>query len=228
MNIVYALTRNVYEWMIPSITSLMEHNPEANVFVLCEDDELSLPYPVNVINVSGQTYFPETGVNYKNAFTYINLLKVRYPSILDIDKVIHLDIDTIVCDSLQGMWDTDLTNKWVGAVQEYRGWYKPFGNVYYNMGVAVLNLEQMRRDGIEQMMQNYLNNVKQPWADQDAWNKYGLEQNKIVPIDLRYNENVMTGNTRSPAIVHYCSVRDWFTSTDMYRVEYLNKYREKA
>lgn len=228
MNIVYAMTHHVYQWILPSIRSLKDTNPDAQVYILAEDNELpfDLPMKATVINVTNQTYFPKSGVNYNNDFKYINLLKVRYPSILPVDKVIHLDIDTIICDSLKGLWETDLTGKWFGACREHRAHYRPFGEDYYNMGVAVINLEQMRKDGIEQKMQDYLNDVKQPFADQDAWNKYGLEQNKIVPIDIRWNEAIATGETKHPAIVHYCGIKDWFTRFNMPRVSYLNAYRK--
>lgn len=229
MNVVYAMTRNVYEWILPSLRSLAEHHPDARVFILAEDDKLpfELPITATIINVSGQKYFPKSEcVNYTNMFSYINLLKVRYPSILEgVDKVIHLDIDTIICDSLEGMWNTDLSGKWFGAVQEYKGKYRPFGERYYNAGVLVINLEQMRSDKAECDMQCYLNTVRQPWADQDAWNKYGLKDNKIVTMDVRWNESQMTGYTDNPAIVHYCGYRDWWTKQDMHRVGYLNKYK---
>lgn len=225
MNIVYAMTRHVYWWILPSLRSLAEHEPDARVFILAEDDELpfELPMPAEIINISGQEYFPETGVNYNNSFKYINLLKVRYPSILPVDKVIHIDIDTIICDRLSGLWDTRLDGKWFGAVREIQTWYKPFGDVYYNMGVAVINLEQMRRDGIEAEMQRYLNEVKQPFADQDAWNKYAEE--KAVAVDNRFNESGPTGTTDNPAIVHFCGIRDWYSRRNMNRVEYLDRYR---
>lgn len=229
MNIVYAMTRHVYEWILPSLRSLAKHCPEARVFILAEDDELpfALPMQAEIINVTGQTYFPQSGINYNNDFKYINLLKVRYPSLLPVDKVIHLDIDTIICDSLREMWETDLTDKWFAACPESKQhWYHPFGEAYYNMGVALINLEQMRKDGIEPKMQAYLNDVKQPFADQDAWNKYGIEQNKIVPLAAKWNESAPVGCTEHPAIVHYCGIKDWFTNANIFRVEYLNQYRE--
>lgn len=228
MNIVYAMSHHVYPWILPSIRSLAEHNPDARVFILAEHDTLpfDLPMPVEIINVSNQTYFPRSGVNYHNDFTYINLLKVRYPSILPVDKVIHLDIDTIVCESLEPLFETDLTGKWLAACPECQTWYSPFGNVYYNMGVAVINLKQMRDDGCEPDMERYLNEVWQPFADQDAWNKYGIAKDKFVRMDVRWNEGQTTGRTDHPGIVHYCGFKNWFFNQSMPRVEYLNKYRE--
>lgn len=231
MNIVYAMTRNVYEWIIPSIRSLHNMNPNATVYILCEDDSLpfDLPIPATIINVSGQTYFPMNSVNYNNPYTYINLLKVCYADYLPCEKVIHLDLDTIVCEDLQPMWNTDMSGKWVAAVPEKpdcwkpEGW-KPFGEKYYNMGVALINLEQMRKDDIQHRMVHYLNTVKQPFADQDAWNKYGSEYDKFVDLPLRYNEGLTTGTTDYPAIVHYCCIRHWYFHTP-YRPEYIKRWK---
>lgn len=227
MNIVYALTKNYYERLLPSMKSLKEHNPNAKVYIVCEDDRIpiDLPFCVQTVNVSGQKWFPRSGANYNNMFTYINLLKVVYGSLLPVGKVIHLDVDTIICDSLEGLWRTDVRGKWFAAAEEKYGWYKPFGEKYYNMGVALINLQQMRKDKIEPVLVDYLNNVSQPWADQDAWIKFGLEQDKIAELDVRYNENMMCGCTDNPAIVHYCAVPDWWTNRNTFRHEYLDKYR---
>ena len=158
-------------------------------------------------------------------FTYIGLLKVCYQSLLPCNKVIHLDADTIINDSLKDMWDIDLEGKWYAMCQEHRGRYRPFGNRYYNAGIMLINLKQLRKDDIQDQMVNYLNTVRQPWCEQDAFNKFGLEQNKIVDMDVRFNENMMTGFTDRPAIIHYCAVRDWWTNRNITRVEYLNRYR---
>ena len=227
MNIVYALTRNFYPRLLPSIRSLIEHNPDVKIYILAEDDEVpDLPCKATVINVTGQTYFPENGPNYRNMFKYINLLKVCYPEYLPrLNKVIHLDVDTIVCDSLEGFWKTDVKGKWFAACQEVNGVYKPFGEKYYNMGVALINLQQMRKDNVVPKMVGYLNNLRQPWADQDAWNYYALKYDKAAELDVRYNENGMTGITDSPAIVHFCGYMDWWENTRLPRHEYLEKYQ---
>ena len=222
MNIVYAMTRNVYHKAGPSMLSLVEHNPKATIYVLAEDDEVDFPVKCKIINVTDQEWFPESGPNYHNRFTYINLLKVCYPEILKVNKVIHLDIDTIICDSLDGLWKTDMAGKWYAAVNEETGSYKPFGSRYYNMGVALLNLAQMRKDQCVEGMVEYLNTVEQPWADQDAWN---IHQDKAVEVDLRWNENQMTGWTNDPAVVHYCGRPDWWETNAMFRIDYLNQYR---
>lgn len=223
MNVVYCVTANYIEKIKPSIRSLREHN-KCRIYVMTEADSIDID-DVEVIDIRGQEYFLPGSVNYHNMFTYIGLLKVCYQSYLPCDKVIHLDADTIVADSLTQMWKTDLNGKWYAMTREYRGRYRPFGEKYYNAGVMVINLKQLRIDGIQDEMVRYLNTVPQPWCEQDAFNRYGLENGKIVELDVRYNENVMTGFTEDPAIVHYCSIGDWWTNEKMSRHEYLDKYR---
>lgn len=230
MNIVYTLTRNVYEWMLPSIRSLYEYHPDAKVYILCEDDEfpLDIPFDATVINISDQHMFDKS-VNIKNRFGgYINLLKVYYPTLLPrLKKVIHLDIDTIICDSLDPFWKIDLTDKWIAAVPEYSARHsqlKLYGDMYYNAGVMLINLQQMRKDNIEDTMAKFLIEVPQPFADQDAWNKYGIEQDKIAVAPARYNECLSTKYSDDPAIVHYCAYHDWFTNKHTPRRSYLEKY----
>lgn len=228
MNIVYALTKNVYEWVVPSIKSLAEHNPKARVFMLAEDDEFpyELPIDVEMVNVSDQTYFPDIATHRKDDFGgYINHLKIWYSKFLPVNKVIHLDIDTIICDKLDGLWKTDVSEKWFAAVPESQKWYNPFGDKYYNTGVVLFNLAQIRKDKPQQDMTDYLLNTDQPYADQNAWNKFGYEQNKIAELELRYNESRVTGTTDNPAIVHFCSIPDWWKNKKMERREYLDAYR---
>ena len=229
MNIVYAMTHHVYEQILPSLRSLAEHHPDARVFILAEDDGLpfELPVKAEIINIADQQWFPEDGKNYNTWFKYINLLKVRYPTILPVDRAIHLDVDTIIWDDLTGLWETDLDGKWFGAVPEIQTWHRPFGKEYWNMGVAVLNLAQMRKDGIEQTLQDLLNNEKLPFADQEAWNIVAHGTGKVVDLDRRYNEGIPTGYTQHPAIVHYCGYKDWWTNMRMPRIECLKKYREE-
>ena len=224
MNIVYCVTANYIEKIKPSIKSLRYFNPKVKVYLVTEADSCDIE-DVEVIDIRQQKWFPQSSMNYHNQFTYIGLLKVCYAELLPCDKVIHLDADTIVNGSLKGFWETDVKGKWFAMAREYRGWYRPFGDKYYNAGVMLLNLKQMREDNIQQTLVDYLNTVSQPWCEQDAFNKYGIEEDKIVDLDVKWNENVMTGFTDDPKVIHYCSISDWWTNHYMARHEYLDRWR---
>lgn len=229
MNVVYSASRNLYPYMLPSIMSLLEHNEVENIFLLIEDD--ALPYPIpeqcTCINVSGQTIFPETGANYRSQFTYMALMRAAYTLVLppEIDKVIQLDIDTIVTDSLLDLWETDMTGKWMAACNEERGIFKPFGNKYYNIGVALFNLSQIRQDGVDLAVIEALNTQPLRFLEQDAWNWFGQHAGKIIEVPTRFNECFATGFSVRPAVIHYAGFPDWMHNQNIPMRQYLDRYK---
>ena len=224
MNIVYCVTEDYIDKIKPSVKSLRFFNPKAKVYLVTETDGCDIE-DVEVIDIRNQQWFPEDSINYRNQFTYIGLLKAVYGELLPCDKVLHLDADTIVNGPLNALYETDMKGKWFGMVEEKKGNYHPFGSKYYNAGVLLLNLKQIRKDKIQDRMVEYLNTVWQPWCEQDAFNKYGIENDKIVELETKYNENIMTGFTDDPKVVHYCSIGDWWDNRYMQRAEYLNRWR---
>lgn len=210
--------------MLPSITSLLEHNDPEVVYILAEDDEIpNLPPVCKVINVSDQTLVKKTSPNWNNFFCWIILLRVCLPEILDCDKVLHLDADTIINDDLTPVWETDVEGKWFAAVPEYVGVYKPYRDKYYNAGVMLYNLEQMRKDNIVPKFLDEINNKQYRFPEQDILNRFGVPD-KAVDLPVRYNESFCCGYTQEPAIVHYAGYGNWYGNRSMYRSEFLTKY----
>lgn len=225
MNVIYSASRNLYPCLQWTITSLLEHNKNVTVYVLAEDDELPFEIPCKhkIINVSNQQYFGKDCPNINSPFTYMAMLRVCTPELIKAAKVIQLDVDTIICDSLEPLWETDLTGKWVGWCPERFGTYRPYGPLYYNFGVAVLNLGQMRKDKATDQLVKLLNSGFYRFIDQDAMNVLAVP-GKTVDIDIRFNESFCCGYTGNPAIVHYAGHHDWYENKTIYRWEYLAKY----
>ena len=224
INVVYCVTANYIDKIKPSIRSLREFNPDAKIYLVTEADSCDIK-DVEVIDIREQKWFPENGVNYHNPYTYIGLLKVCYGELLPCDKVIHMDADTIINGSLNAFYETPMEGKWFAMVEEKYGHYHPFGDKYYNAGVFLLNLKQMREDNIQDQMVEYLNTIPQPFCEQDAFDKFGIENDKIVELDVMWNENCTTGYTNHPKVIHYCAFHDWWTNRFMFRGEYLDLYR---
>ena len=224
INVVYCVTANYIDKIKPSIRSLKEFNPDAKIYLVTEADSCDIK-DVEVIDIRGQKWFPENGVNYHNPYTYIGLLKTVYTELLPCDKVIHMDADTIINGSLNAFYETPMEGKWFAMVEEKYGHYRPFGDKYYNAGVFLLNLKQMREDNIQDQMVEYLNTIPQPFCEQDAFDKFGIENDKIVELDVMWNENCTTGYTNHPKVIHYCAIHDWWTNRFMFRGEYLDLYR---
>jgi lipopolysaccharide biosynthesis glycosyltransferase len=67
------------------------------------------------------------------------LVRAAYTKIFpDLDRILSIDIDTIVNENISELWDLDLTGYYIAAVEE-RELSKAEGS-YFNMGVAMLNL----------------------------------------------------------------------------------------
>jgi lipopolysaccharide biosynthesis glycosyltransferase len=99
----------------------------------------------------------------------------------ELDRILYLDADLIVCDSLAPLWEIDLGNNWLGAVTnvlQHNDVQRPAElglagpEVYFNAGVLVMNLDQMRRDNRTEALREYSvrNAGRLLWRDQDALN----------------------------------------------------------
>lgn len=225
---VYSGTRNLYPDMVTAAKSLVANSSVEKIYFLIEDDVFpeKLPQLIETINVSKQKFFPRNSANFKTPFSYMSLLRVCYTKLLpqELGKVLQLDVDTVCIDNIDELWDIDLTGKWFSAVEEKLSTYKPFGKLYYNIGVAMFNLDQIREEHADDLLINYLNTEKTPYIDQDAWNRHMAERHVSMPG--RFNESFVTGFSEIPAIVHFAGFKDWQTTPRASRREYLKKYRE--
>ena len=228
MKVVYEATRNFYKYLPGAIASLLDHNDPEVVYVLAEDDHIDgLPDVCRVIDVTGQPWISETSPNWKTFYSWMVLIRVCMPEILKHeDKVLQLDVDTIVCDSLEDLWNTDMDGKWFGMVPEYESAYRPFGPVYYNAGVLLFNLKQLRLNNIMPVMVTDLNTMFHPYPEQDVMNMYGQGFKKIVDLPVRYNTSYCCGLVEHPAIIHFAGIPNWTELDGIIGADLVKKYHQ--
>ena len=208
---VYCATRNIYHKIIPSLKSLLFNSSVEKVYLLVEDDhpDIGIPdwAPVEYINVSGQTYFPPDGANSNCWWTYMVLMRIVLCKILppDLDKVLSLDCDTIINENIDELWDLELEDNYFAAVREVHRLFPV--EPYYNAGVTMWNLEQMR-DGKADEIVTRLNTVQYTFSDQDAMNI--MCHDRTIELRSWYNANRFTTPTDSPKIFHYAATGTWY------------------
>ena len=225
---VYAGTRNLYQAMVPAAKSLLYHKGADKIYLLIEDDEFPewLPPQVETLNVSGQIWFPPNGANASSWFTYMSMIRVCLTKLFPkLDRILWLDVDTVVVDSLDELWDMDLKTNFFAMAEEKCNPYRPCGPMYYNAGVTMFNLDQIRKEKVDDQMIRMLNETEYPWVDEDVMNRVGA-YGKIIDLPTRYNEAVCNGYTENPAIIHWAGFRDFENDKKAPRREYLKKYRE--
>lgn len=164
INITYSTDIKTHLILIVSITSLMEHSTNSNLFynvyILIGPDfntvarkrieSLSQKYTRLSIRTIVVNYSIPNLVNFKRtlASSYRLLTSVIFP---DIKTLIHLDCDTFIFKDLDYFYNLNMTNL------EFRGQldfdqyneltkYKCHNDHYINAGVILMNLDEMRKN----------------------------------------------------------------------------------
>lgn len=170
--------------------------------------------------------------------------RIMLPDILpNVDRVIYLDIDILVCGNLQELYRTDLGYSSLGAVVERDVSVffpdHPIGlgiqpDRYFNSGVLLMDLARMRQENFTAKLIAFAKNVQANlrFIDQDLLNLYFKDT--VVLLDGRYNyTNYLMRYESRPvselAVLHYNGpVKPWFSDlADQERfMSYLIRYKD--
>lgn len=212
----YTGTRNLYDMMVPAVKSLICNSDVDEVWLFIEDDELPEYYQfpkeiVKVRNVSKQLYFDKDGPNMKSKFTYMAMMRATFAKEFpEYDRILSLDVDTIVTDNISGLWDLPLGDKYYFAAAKEGGATDKHGYLYTNIGVCLYNLEKLRDGKCDEVIEA-LNTKKYDYLEQDAFNE--LCQGGIFELDPTYNSTPFTKLVDNPRIVHYAGQKKWSDKT---------------
>ena len=208
MNIVYSSSDSYAQVMGVSLFSLLKNNtdsPELNIFII--DNNISDKNKDKVVSMCrsfdrGVTFIPIADIE-KLAGTSIDVgrwnistfARLFYGSLLpeSVEKVIHVDCDTMVMSSLRPLWETVIEGKAVaGALECIGDSYKTEigmakDDIYINAGNVMLNLKYIRERGLEESFKKFIaSHSRLSFMDQPVLNACTANDEKLV-VDLRYN-----------------------------------------
>lgn len=132
-------------------------------------------------------------------FTLANYYRLFFANLVpqDLQKLLYIDIDTLVVGDLSPLFQLDLGELAIGAVQDVEMHLRTDLGLtntedYFNSGVLLINLPQWRKQHVTEracdLILRYPEKVR-GWVDQDALNL--LFQGVWFRLDWRYN--VMNG-----------------------------------
>lgn len=120
------------------------------------------------------------------------LLKFVLPELIDkYAKVLYLDGDIIVREDLSKLYNTELGDAYLAAVVDsgsiyVKNTYIQSVKDYFNSGVMLLNLEQMRKDNLPQtLIQTKMEMTDSNMMDQNVFNV--VCDGRMLPLPIRYN-----------------------------------------
>ena len=196
-------TRDWYHRMALSLKSLLKHTYLDKVYFMIEDDFFPEPLPpfVQCVNVSNQQFFSPDGPNYQSMYSYMVLLRAALPIMFpDIDIALSIDADTLTNGDIGGIWDTDMSHKYLAAVKEMRALH---GADYYNAGVMLMNFANMRRDKIPEQAIKLLNEKYFRWKEQDVLNDFCRYHIAALPRRYNYSPGITGKPGQDYTVRHY-------------------------
>lgn len=173
-----------------------------------------------------------------SAFPLTVYMRVFSPYVVgeDVEKLIYLDVDTLLQDDISKLWNTDLGDYTIAAAQDVGktvdcSWggianYKDLGltadTKYFNSGVLVINPKKWRQENITIEVMSALSKYKQyvQLADQ-----YGLNvvfANKWLELDPKWNWFAFQENN-NPSLIHFLDIKPIFTtynSQEIYKKQF--------
>lgn len=140
------------------------------------------------------------------------------PELIDEDKLIYLDSDIVVNSSLLPLWQLDLEDTYVAAVEDANGKkyakrYGLKGSKFFNTGVMVVNCKKWIKDDIpKKAVEIAMKNTGTKLGyDQTVLNR--LFEGNIKFLDLKWN-------------LQYCPINIWATYDN--KQEYKNAVKNPS
>ena len=149
---VYTGSRNLYPYMVPAIKSLLIHSDVDKIYLYIQDDQFPeyLPPNIQIRNATNQKYFRKYSPNLNSKFTYLAMMRAalakEFP---DLDKILSLDVDTIVVKNISDVWNLPIQDYYFAASREplrSKGGEYYTCDLYVNTGVCLYNLKQLSHD----------------------------------------------------------------------------------
>ena len=199
MIVVYAANRKWYKHLPTAIGSLLTHNPNAFVYVIAEDDQIDCIKRKKNLKIINKNNFPNfIDPNHPNAnshWTIFSLMRCFLTKMIDEDKILWLDVDTIVLDDLSELWNMDMDGYAIaGWREEKKNWmhvrHLMHKSEYVNSGVLLMNLKFIRDKQFDDKFIKFLSGEAWRNPDQDTVNV--ICDGYIKYFDVIYNYGPVT------------------------------------
>jgi len=212
LTVAYASDRNLYKYLPMAINSLLMHNPDARVYVFAEDDEIeSLRHP-NVTVIKDTVFdgmIKETSPQFNYYLPRATFARLWLAKVLKEDRVLWLDVDTIVDDDLTDLWNMDIgEDNYIAGTYDKGALIFNIGidvAYYINAGVILMDLDKWRKLGLVARCTKLVNNIKFRFGDQDIINVACDGHIKRLSAQYNYSRVTRTDGIEKPAIYHFAS-----------------------
>ena len=224
MNVCLCFGPNWAKYVAVELHSMFKHNKVSKVYLMSEkvphEDKMSIlaiceENGVEMIYIDMEAWEKthlRSKKNIDNRFTKYTLYRLAIPDMVPEDKVLYLDADTLVVGNVEDFYNTPLDSSKViagcidtgiGAAHK-RKIGSPANSTYLNAGVLLMNLDEIRKLGVNRQWLRMMADKHYPAHDQDIIH---LTLNgKFEVVSPIYNASVSTAcdiPDEEVRIVHY-------------------------
>lgn len=249
MVVVYCSDENFVQHLLVSITSLHHHNKCEELIIYILDGGISKTSNALLKHFSEKAGFNLSFIEvdislYENFLVDGHISRATYyrisiPDLLPVehDKVLYLDCDIVVNDSIVDLWQHVMGDFAIAAVPEFdniRNIEMGLGNTKtFNAGVLLLNLKKWRAQDLSSKVLIFIkeNSEKIKFHDQDALNAVLVQDWLELPIKWNLTSKFIArrkgiinkellNQIDQPAIIHFNeSFKPWH-----YQLRHPKKY----
>ncbi len=211
MNVVYTFDDGYSVITSVSLLSLLENNKEVselNIFIVdcgISDENknkfilLTKKYNRKIVFIDGKNMEKKIPIKLDLLYwSFVCYVRLFFSELLpQLDRVLHIDCDTLIKDRLDKIYDIDLQDNLCAACYDCLPTPKYAIGMkreekYYSNGLILFDLKGMRENKIQEKFVDYIiqKDGKLPHLDQDVLNE--VLKDKIYTLSARYN--LMTQN----------------------------------
>lgn len=246
MNILYSSDDNYAKISMVSLASMLENNKEMKkIKIYYIDDNISIENKKKIIEIVNlfkreiefiSSDILDTSFIMKTNFSKAGYYRLLISNIILEDKILYIDCDTLILNSLEKLWNINMKNipiaGVVDTVQNYVATSVGMKNnsSYINSGVMLINLDYWRKNDIEKEIMNFFNQYsgKVPHHDQGVIN--GVFENKYI-LEAKYNFMSQFYIYRASELAKIYNIKNYYSQDEIddgksnpVIVHFLNKF----
>ncbi|HES59338.1 MAG TPA: glycosyltransferase family 8 protein, partial [Caldithrix sp.] len=228
MNIVFATDRGYLQHLAVALASLLEKNNEMNIYVVNDDLSVADLKKLKKLFVGKDSNLIDAKINddriasliITHSFTKATYYRIFIQDIVKGDKALYLDTDVIVTQKINELYDTDLSDTFLAAVDDmdihnYGDLEMTSAAKYFNSGVMLINLAYWRAHNVKDRVIKFIERKPEVihYVDQDGLNS--IVNGNWLELHPRYNVHTrflyierdaissLKEAINDPVIVHY-------------------------
>lgn len=207
LNIVYSTDNNYAQHTGVSICSLLENNKQfdtINIYIIENNisnenkekiNKIVDRYRRNIKYIDFKKYKDKLNLNMEWKISLSSYARLFIASLLpkNVDKVLYYDCDTVIVDSLDEIWNINIDEYYIAAVQDtVKNSTKTAVGIdkkykYINAGMLLINLKKWREEKVEEKFLTFIKEHNGNVIHHDQGVINGVLYKKIKIISPRFN-----------------------------------------